>query len=116
VLVDEAQWVANDVAPGRVTYPFIQRDGQYWGAPADDEQAIQELELLRRAGANYVAFGWPAFWWLDHYAGFEAYLRAHFTCVLRNDRFVVFDLREASDESRQEARRRRAASPNLMGG
>jgi hypothetical protein len=38
-------------------------------------------------------FGWPAFWWLDHYAAFHRHLRERFRCVLRNERLVVFDLR-----------------------
>jgi hypothetical protein len=45
------------------------------------------------AGAGFIVFAWPAFWWLDHYAGLHRHLRAHFRCVLENDRLVVFDLR-----------------------
>jgi hypothetical protein len=93
ILVDEAQWVADDVAPDRRTFPFLERNGEYWGSPSDDDQAIHELERLRGAGANFVAFGWPAFWWLDHYRGLEHHLRSRFHCAVRTERVIVFDLR-----------------------
>ena len=74
--------------------PFLERDGQYWGAPDDDDTAIRELERMRRSGANFLAFAWPAFWWLDYYSEFSAYLRATFQCLLENKYVVVFDLRK----------------------
>jgi GT2 family glycosyltransferase len=93
ILVDEAQWVAADVAGDRATFPFLEHEGQYWGSPADDGEAIRELERLRADGANFVAFGWPAFWWLDHYRGLDEHLRSRFRCALRTGRMIVFDLR-----------------------
>jgi hypothetical protein len=95
VLVDE-RWLAPEMLPGRRVIPFLERDGQYWGLPADDETAIRELERLRRAGAGHIVFAWPAFWWLDHYAGFHRYLRARFPCALENERLVAFDLTNAT--------------------
>ena len=91
IFVDQQQLGAA-VPPDRVAVPFLEKDGQYWGPPADDGTALRELERLRRAGASFVAFAWPAFWWLDHYPGLGAHLRADFNCVLRTDRVVVFDL------------------------
>jgi glycosyltransferase involved in cell wall biosynthesis len=92
VLADEAQLGGNLVAESRAL-PFVESDGQYGGPPADDDTAVREFERLRHAGASHIAFAWPAFWWLDHYAGFHRHLRANFPCVLRTDRVVVFDLR-----------------------
>jgi hypothetical protein len=93
ILVDEEQWRVGGAVTGRRAIPFIERAGQYWGPPADDEAAVGELERLRQAGANFIVFGWPAFWWLDYYAGFNRHLRQHFRPVLENDRAIVFDLR-----------------------
>jgi lipopolysaccharide biosynthesis glycosyltransferase len=107
VLVDE-RWLAPEAIPDRRAIPFLERDGQYWGLPADDETAIRELERLRRAGAGHIVFVWPAFWWLDHYAGFHRHLRSRFPCVLENERLVVFDLRS---EVRPRALRRRSVGP-----
>jgi SAM-dependent methyltransferase len=93
ILVDQNQ-LGDTAAMGRRTIPFLERDGQYWGAPPDDETAIRELERLRRrSGAGYIIFAWPAFWWLDYYSGLSRYLRSKFHCVLENDRLVVYDLR-----------------------
>jgi hypothetical protein len=93
ILVDEATWETRDLAlPGR-PIPFPERHGQYGGRPADDETAVREFERLRRAGAAYMVFGWPAFWWLEHYKGLTRRLRSEFRCVLENDRVIVFDLR-----------------------
>jgi hypothetical protein len=92
ILADEAQ-LGADVVPGRRALPFLEKDGVYWGAPADDETAIRECERLRRSGANFLVFAWPAFWWLEYYAGFHRHLRSNFRRALENDRVVVFDLR-----------------------
>jgi hypothetical protein len=91
ILVDEATFEPEMFAKWR-TVPFLERDGQYWGPPPDDETAIQELERLRRSGARFIVFVWPAFWWFGYYATFYHYLNANFACSLKNDRLVVFDL------------------------
>jgi glycosyltransferase involved in cell wall biosynthesis len=95
ILVDDAR-LGMDSSIARHPIPFLERDGQYWGLPADDATAIRELERLRRAGAGHIVFAWPAFWWLDHYAGFHRYLRSRFPCVLENERLVAFDLTASS--------------------
>ncbi len=92
ILVDEDD-IGPDVADGRPVLPFPERNGLYWGPPADDDSAIRELERLRGRGARFIVFGWTAFWWLDHYSEFERDLRSRFRPVLENDRVVVFELR-----------------------
>ena len=96
ILVDE-QGFGTDFGLPRRRLPFLERGGVYWGAPADDDTALRELERVRReTGPGFIAFGWPSFWWLEHYPRFAAHLRQAFPCVLRNDRLVVFDLRGES--------------------
>ncbi len=94
ILVDEDRWGVGGELLGRRAIPFLERAGRYWGPPPDDETAMAEMERLRRQGAGFIAFVWPAFWWLDHYVPFHRYLRGHYPCVLENDRLVVFDLRQ----------------------
>lgn len=90
ILVDEEQ-VRGDLPHARAI-PFLEKGGQYWGPPADDATAIRELDRLRRAGARYIAFTWPTFWWLKHYIGLETHLRRTGKCVRRNTRILVYDL------------------------
>lgn len=92
VLVDE-QGFGCDFAPGRRALPFLEHEGVYGGAPPDGMVAVRELERMRREhGASYIAFGWPAFWWLDHYIELNDHLRLQYDCILQNDRLVIFDL------------------------
>lgn len=97
-MVDDQQWsdrwARGEVVTARRTIPFLERDGQYWGQPADDQTAVRELERLRGAGASCIAFAWPAFWWLDHYSGLHEHLRLRYPCVIRGENLVVFDLRK----------------------
>lgn len=73
--------------------PFLERNGQYWGAPANDAIAISELERLRSEGIEWLAFAWLSFWWLDYYQEFHQYLRSQFRQVLANECLVMFNLR-----------------------
>jgi len=95
ILVDEEPSGIARVITKRRVIPFLEKDGQYWGLPLDDETAIQELERLRTAGATFIVFAWPAFWWLDYYVGLRDYLKSKFRCPLSNGRVVAFDLKQA---------------------
>ncbi len=90
ILVDEEQF-RGSLPPGQVL-PFLEKDGQYWGAPADDVSAIGELERLRATGASLVVFVWTTFWWLRHYGEFTRHLRSHYRCVCEDEFVIAFDL------------------------
>ncbi len=93
ILVDDDSWGTDDMLFGRRRLPFPERFGVSWGAPGDDTEAVAELERLRRQGARFLVFAWPAFWWLECYADFDAYCRRSFPCIVDNDRLVMYDLR-----------------------
>lgn len=78
---------------GRVRLPFVEKQGQYFGPPADDAHAISELRRLHAAGATHFALLWPAFWFFDTYPVFEQHLRREHRCLLENARAIVFELR-----------------------
>ena len=80
IMVDETQW-ADEVFAEHRPIPFLEKGGEYWGLPADDETAIRECERLRSAGAGFILFVPSTFWWLKHYVGFEHHLRSHYACV-----------------------------------
>ncbi len=91
ILVDQAEWDA-EMLSDHVVLPFLEKNGQYWGPPADDEIAIRELGRQRQAGAHFIVFTYPAFWWLDYYKELHRHLRSNYRCLLENDRLVVFEL------------------------
>jgi glycosyltransferase involved in cell wall biosynthesis len=93
VLADEAEWDTDDIVRARRRVPITERDGVYWGPPADDEAAIAELERLRHQGAEYLVVAWPAFWWLDHYRGWTEHLRSRHATLLETGDIRVFGLR-----------------------
>ena len=90
IVVDEEQ-IRSDLPYVRAI-PFTEKNGQYWGPPENDQAAIRELKRLRKRGAKLIAFTWPTFWWLQHYSGFNRYLRSEFRCAVKNDFLIVFDL------------------------
>jgi hypothetical protein len=92
ILVNDDQWGCEAKAlPALRLFPFLERDGRYWGAPADDAEALRELNRLQNAGAQYLAVAWNAFWWLEHYHEFHQHLRRS-RCVLSNDDLIIFQL------------------------
>ena len=92
ILLDEDSWGLGDVVPGRRRINFLERDGRYW-APPDDDAGIQQLTKLRNSGTSFMVCVWPAFWWFGYYQAFHRHLRSHYSCVLENERLVIFDLR-----------------------
>jgi hypothetical protein len=80
---------------GAQLLPFPERDGVYWGPPADDAGAIAELDRLRDAGAAVLAFGPGTSWWLEYYEGFERHLRRHYDLLIETPRLRAFDLRDS---------------------
>lgn len=94
VLVDDATWEPG-LIHGRRRIPFIERNGQYGGPPADDAAAICELERLRaHADApSHIVFAWGSFWWLDTFAEFVEYLEKTYARVLDSPRVIAYDVR-----------------------
>jgi hypothetical protein len=93
ILVDELQTRLAADAEHRAL-PFLERNGEYWGLPADSQEAIREIERMRQSGCTHIVFAWPAIWWLDYYRDMAEYLRTRNRCVLENGRLSIFDLRE----------------------
>jgi glycosyltransferase involved in cell wall biosynthesis len=91
ILVDEARF-GNDPLPGYTIWPFLEDHGHYGGPPPDDTTAIQELERMRQEGAQFIAFAWMSYWWLEFYAGFARHLETNYSRKLTTPEVVVFDL------------------------
>jgi hypothetical protein len=104
ILVDE-DIIRPELGIGQKTVPFMEQNGQYYGLPADDATAIQELERLRAEGAKFIVFWWADFWCLDYYTGFNSHLRASYPCILEDESLVIFDLRTEISRTEQDSSR-----------
>ncbi len=91
ILVDEVT-LAGEVLKNYSFVRFMERDGTYFGAPADSTAALSELERLRSLGLRFIVFAWPAFWWLEYYTEFSHDLENKYTCVYKSDKLIVFNL------------------------
>jgi len=89
IFVDES---LRSLLPHSKALPFLERDGQDWGPPADDTTAIAELERMRQAGAKYIAFAWTSYWWFGHYTGFAKHLGSCHRCVFDSESVKVYSL------------------------
>jgi hypothetical protein len=49
--------------------------------------------MRREHAVGFIAFAWPAFWWLEHYAGFAEHLSEHYRRVTGNERVIIYDVR-----------------------
>jgi len=73
ILVDENRTDIKEELHCRVL-AFLERDGEYWGPPVDDAEAIRELDRMRKSGADHIAFPWITKWWLEYYQGLVPHL------------------------------------------
>jgi glycosyltransferase involved in cell wall biosynthesis len=96
ILIDGGQCGLTDVLDQRRVLPFAEKDGVFWGAPADDPAAPLEFERHCAAGATHLVIVRPVFWYLDHYTGFAEQLRRNARCMLNDHDVIIFDLKSGS--------------------
>lgn len=92
---------------GTEAYPMartmMERDGEYWGPPANDQEAIEQLECHRAAGCRQIVFAAHCFWWLEHYSGLGAHLTEQYRCSRRTEHSIVFELGDSANSQQQHA-------------
>ena len=71
--------------------------GTYAGHyPADDAEAIAQVEALREKGADFLVLPAPAFWWLDRYLGLRRHLESRYRVAAFHPEICsILALREA---------------------
>jgi Glycosyl transferase family 2 len=94
-LLDEAKLGVEAELRGRAVVPFPDADGEYAGAPADEQTAVAQLERLQRAGVRYLALAWPAFWWLEEYPLLAAAIASRGRLLAQGEDVLVYGLAEA---------------------
>jgi 4-amino-4-deoxy-L-arabinose transferase-like glycosyltransferase len=76
----------------RKGWHFLETDAIYNGNPDDSEQAIENLERLRRRGATHFVFTKNTFWWLQSYPEFIDHLSRHATLIEATPEFRIYEL------------------------
>jgi 4-amino-4-deoxy-L-arabinose transferase-like glycosyltransferase len=76
----------------RKGWHFLEKDAIYDGNPYDSQQAIDDLEPLRRRGATHVVFPANTFWWLEYYAEFAQHLAENATLMEATPGFKIYRL------------------------
>ena len=69
-----------------------EEDGIYQGTPSDSQDAIVDLEKLRRRGATHVVFTRNTLWWLAYYPEFVQRLAQSATVMASNPEFKIYKL------------------------
>jgi 4-amino-4-deoxy-L-arabinose transferase-like glycosyltransferase len=76
----------------RKGWHFLEKDGIYGGNPKNSEQAIADLERLRRQGATHLVFTTNTFWWLASYPQLTQHLSESATLLEATPQFKIFTL------------------------
>jgi hypothetical protein len=74
----------------RKGWHFLEEDGIYQGTPSDSQDAIVDLEKLRRRGATHVVFTRNTLWWLDYYPEFAQHLAQSATVMAASKEFKIY--------------------------
>src|SRR5581483_8328250 len=79
----------------RKGWHFLEQNGIYSGNPKNSQQAISDLERLRREGATHVVFLRNTFWWLKSYPELTQHLAEVATLVEATPQFRIYKLTPA---------------------
>jgi 4-amino-4-deoxy-L-arabinose transferase-like glycosyltransferase len=77
----------------RKGWHFLEQNGIYDGNPKNSQQAINDLERLRREGATHLVFVTNTSWWLKSYPEFTLHLSETATLVEVTPQFRIYKLR-----------------------
>src|SRR5207244_5058636 len=104
VTASDALIVAADTGDPTIFYyaqrkgwHFLETDAIYDGNPSDSQQAIADLERLRRRGATHLVFTSNTFWWLDAYPEFADHVMKVATLVEATPEFRIYQLVSVAD-------------------
>jgi 4-amino-4-deoxy-L-arabinose transferase-like glycosyltransferase len=81
----------------RKGWHFLETHAIYNGNPSGNQQAIFDLEQLRRRGATHLVFTTNTFWWLEYYPEFTEHLRQTTALMLANGEFRIYNLNPVAE-------------------
>ncbi len=76
----------------RKGWHFLEQNATYNGNPDDSEQAIENLDRLRRQAATHFVFTRNTFWWSRSYSEFVDYLSKQATLIEATPEFRIYKL------------------------
>jgi 4-amino-4-deoxy-L-arabinose transferase-like glycosyltransferase len=76
----------------RKGWHFLEKEGIYGGNPRDSQQAISDLERLRRQGATHLVFTTNTFWWSESYPELTQHLNKTATLLVATPEFKIYKL------------------------
>jgi hypothetical protein len=59
--------------------------------PASGDDVINAIRRHVLHGVDVVVFGWPAFWWFEHFKELAPFLHSQARTVVKNDRIAVYE-------------------------
>jgi 4-amino-4-deoxy-L-arabinose transferase-like glycosyltransferase len=77
----------------RKGWHFLEQNGVYGGNPKNSQQAISDLERLRREGATHLVFTTNTFWWSQSYPELTHHLSETATLLEATPEFKIYKLR-----------------------
>ena len=77
----------------RKGWHFLEQEAIYGGNPGDSEEAIADLEWLRRHGATHLVFTTNTFWWLESYPELTQHLNQSAMLLEATPEFKIYELR-----------------------
>jgi 4-amino-4-deoxy-L-arabinose transferase-like glycosyltransferase len=99
ITASDALIVAADMGDPTIFYyaqrkgwHFLEKDAIYAGNPSDSQEAIADLEQLRRRGATHFVFTTNTFWWLDYYPEFAQHLSENAKLMEATPEFRIYKL------------------------
>jgi 4-amino-4-deoxy-L-arabinose transferase-like glycosyltransferase len=75
---------------------FLETGGIYNGEPTNSEEAIVDLERIRKRGASYLVFTSNTSWWLDYYQELGRYVASNSTLVQATPEFKIYKVNPMS--------------------
>src|SRR6266545_595843 len=76
----------------RKGWHFLEQNGVYGGNPKNSQQAISDLERLRRDGATHLVFTTNTFWWSESYPELTQHLSETATLLEATPEFKIYKL------------------------
>ena len=76
----------------RKGWHFLEQRGIYGGNPKNGQQAISDLERLRREGATHLVFTTNTFWWSQSYPELTQHLSETATLLEATPEFKIYKL------------------------